>query len=61
MNPVDVVKLTPLMAHTRGSPDLTVGLIDGPVAMSHPDLVATRIHEIPGRLAGTCEIGRAHV
>jgi len=54
MIPLDVVKLTPLMAHTRGSPDLTVGLIDGPVAMSHPDLVATRIHEIPGRLAGTC-------
>jgi subtilisin family serine protease len=54
MNPVEVVKLTPLMAHTRGSPDLTVGLIDGPVAMSHPDLVDTHIREIPGRLAGTC-------
>lgn len=35
MNPVEVVKLTLLMAHTRGSPDLTVGLIDGPVAISH--------------------------
>src|SRR5215831_11171350 len=54
MLPVDVVPLTPVMARTRGSPDLTVGLIDGPVAMNHPDLVGTRIHEIPGRLAGTC-------
>lgn len=54
MNPVEVVKLTLLMAQTRGSSDLTVGLIDGPVAMSHPDLVETHIREIPGRLAGTC-------
>jgi subtilisin family serine protease len=54
MNPMEVVKLTPLMAHTRGSPDLTVGLIDGPVAMSHPDLVDTHIREIPGIWAGTC-------
>ena len=54
MNPVEVVKLTPLMAHTRGSPDVTVGLIDGPVAMSHPDLMGASIREIPGSLAGTC-------
>jgi subtilisin family serine protease len=54
MIPLDVVKLTPVMARTSGSPHLTVGLIDGPVAMSHPDLVDAHIHEIPGRLAGTC-------
>jgi hypothetical protein len=54
MNPVEVVKLTLLMAQTRGRPDLMVGLIDGPVAMSHPDLVETHLREVPGRLAGTC-------
>jgi subtilisin family serine protease len=54
MNPVEVVKLTQLMALTRGSADLTVGLIDGPVAMSHPDLVETHIREIPRKLSGTC-------
>jgi len=54
MLPLDMVKLTLLMARTSGSPDLTVGLIDGPVAMSHPDLVGVTIREIPGRLAGTC-------
>jgi subtilisin family serine protease len=54
MNPVEVVKLTSLMALTRGRADLPVGLIDGPVALSHPDLVGASIREIPGSLAGTC-------
>jgi subtilisin family serine protease len=54
MIPLDVVQLTPLMARTSGSPDLRVGLIDGPVAVSHPDLVDAHIRTIPGRLAGTC-------
>jgi subtilisin family serine protease len=31
-----------------------VGLIDGPVALSHADLAAAKIREIPGRLRGTC-------
>ncbi|HSF28853.1 MAG TPA: S8 family serine peptidase [Candidatus Tectomicrobia bacterium] len=54
MIPLDVVQLTPLMARTSGSPYLTVGLIDGPVAVNHPDLVDAHIREIPRKLAGTC-------
>ena len=49
-----VVKLSPVMALASGSPDLKVGLIDGPVAIDHPDLASAHIVEIPGRLSGTC-------
>jgi hypothetical protein len=36
MDPLDLVKLTALMERTSGSPEVTIGLIDGPVAMNHP-------------------------
>lgn len=34
-----------------------VGLIDGPIAMHHPNLAASSIRALPGKLSGTC----AHV
>jgi subtilisin family serine protease len=54
MSPLDLVRLTPLMERTSGSADIRIGLIDGPVAVAHPDLAEARIREVPGRLAGTC-------
>jgi hypothetical protein len=54
MEPLDVVKLKPLMERTSGRPEIMIGLIDGPVAINHPDLVDADIREIPGTLAGTC-------
>ncbi len=54
MNPLDLVRLTPLMARTSGRPEIMVGLIDGPVAMNHPELSGEYIREIPGRLRGAC-------
>ena len=54
MNPLDLVKLTPLVELTTGRPEVTVGLIDGPVAVSNPDLSAENILEIPGSTSGTC-------
>jgi subtilisin family serine protease len=54
MTPLDIVKLTPVMALTRGSPALMLGLIDGPVMITHPGLAGAQIHEVPGRLRGTC-------
>lgn len=30
---MDLVKLRPLMEHTRGVPELKIGLVDGPVAL----------------------------
>jgi subtilisin family serine protease len=53
-DPIDVVRLGPLMQRTSGVPRIAVALIDGPVALDHPDLAADRIREIPGVLRGTC-------
>jgi subtilisin family serine protease len=55
MSPLDLVKLSALMQLTSGRAETMVGLIDGPVAMSHVDLAAEKIREIPGRLRGTCD------
>jgi subtilisin family serine protease len=38
---IDLVQLAPLMKLTRGIPGVVVGLIDGPVALDHPDLSET--------------------
>jgi subtilisin family serine protease len=54
MNPLDMVKLTALMEHTSGKPEVIVGLIDGPITINHPDLAGAHIREVPGRLTGTC-------
>jgi subtilisin family serine protease len=53
-DPLDVVRLTPLMERTRGRPQVTVALIDGPIVIGHSDLPGERIAEIPSRLRGTC-------
>ena len=54
MNPLDLVKLTSLMELTSGVPEIVVGLLDGPVAMNHPELVSGNIREVPGRQRGAC-------
>jgi hypothetical protein len=36
MGPLDLIKLTALMDRSSGSPEVTIGLIDGPVAIQHP-------------------------
>jgi hypothetical protein len=54
MNHLDLVKLPALMELTRGQPEIVIGLIDGPVAMNHPDLESQNIREIPGSLQGAC-------
>lgn len=52
-NPLDLVKLKSLMDLTSGKPEITVGLIDGPVVMNHPDLTGENIREVPGK-SGAC-------
>jgi hypothetical protein len=54
MNPLDLVQLTALMERTSDSPDMLIGLIDGPVVMTHPDLAEGKIRALPGTLSGTC-------
>ena len=58
MNPLDLVKLTALMAVTDGRPEIAVGLVDGPVALDHPDLASENVREIPGTLP--CECAQAN-
>jgi subtilisin family serine protease len=54
MTPLDLVKLTPLLGRTRGNRNVTIGLIDGPVAMNHPELVGEHLRGIPGNGSGAC-------
>jgi subtilisin family serine protease len=54
MNPLDLVGLTALMERTAGRPEVVVGLVDGPIAMNHPDLTADTIREVSGKMSGTC-------
>ena len=58
-SPLDVVGLMPLMRLTGGRPEVAIGLLDGPVAADHTDLVGQRIvHVSRGRpLAGCAEAG----
>src|ERR1700758_917957 len=52
--PLGLVGLPPLMARTSGRPEISIGLIDGPVALDHPDLAAENIHEVQGELSAAC-------
>jgi subtilisin family serine protease len=51
---LDLVNLSRLMERTSGRVEIKLALIDGPVAMDHPDLARQNIQEIPGRGWGTC-------
>jgi len=52
----DLVGLSPLMARTSGRPEISIGLIDGPVVLDHPDLAAENIREVPGKLPAACAV-----
>jgi subtilisin family serine protease len=54
MRPLDLVKLTPLMKRTSGRAKIMVAVIDGPIAVAHPDFSGVRIHEVSGPLGATC-------
>jgi subtilisin family serine protease len=43
---LELVRLGQLMALSPGSPEVGVGLIDGPVAIDHPDLADARVHAV---------------
>jgi len=54
MGPLDLVRLTPLMSRSKGRRDVKVALIDGPVALGHPDLNQSRIQLVPAEVHGSC-------
>jgi subtilisin family serine protease len=49
-----MVGLSALIARTSGRPEISIGLIDGPVALDHPDLAAENIRVVPGKLSAAC-------
>lgn len=51
---LELVKLTPLMNRTSGSRDVVIGLIDGPVAVTHPDFNADNIRVLNGTSPYSC-------
>jgi subtilisin family serine protease len=53
--PIRLVKLDVLMQRSSGAPDVVIGLIDGPVAMDHPDLAGSHIR-VTGSGRGTCSM-----
>lgn len=56
MDPLDFVRLRPLMARTTGNPRITIGLIDGPVALDQPDFAASNIQTVAGQVPGACAL-----
>jgi subtilisin family serine protease len=54
MDHLQLVKLAPLMSRTSGSPEIKIGLIDGPVLTEHPNLSREHLIEIPGKHGISC-------
>lgn len=50
-----MVKLDPLMQRSSGVSDIVIGLIDGPVAMDHPDLAGEHIR-VTGSVGAACSL-----
>lgn len=54
MEYLDLVNLTPLMELTSGKLEIKIGLIDGPVAMDHPDLAGSNFKRVSGHVPDKC-------
>jgi subtilisin family serine protease len=54
MDPLQLVRLKPLMLHGQGRAELAIALIDGPVFLNHPDLAQSQIKQIPAANSGAC-------
>jgi len=52
--PLRLVGLTQLMSLTEGISSVVIGLVDGPVALGHPNLSSADIREIPSNSNGQC-------
>jgi subtilisin family serine protease len=53
MDPLELVGLPGLMGQTRGRAEVVVGLVDGPVALDHPDLATGNLRTLAG-IPGAC-------
>lgn len=53
VDPLELTRMSHLMGLTHGRDDVLVGLVDGPVALDHPDLATGRIRALAG-VSGAC-------
>ena len=53
MDPLQLVQLPALMSRSQGRPEIAVALIDGPIALDHPDFSQSKIKNVAG-IGGTC-------
>jgi subtilisin family serine protease len=51
---LDFARLPGLLTLGDGAPDIAVAIIDGPVAIGHPDLSSARIRSVPGGAPLAC-------
>lgn len=49
-----LIGLPPLMELTAGVPEIAIALIDGPLALDHPDLVPDNIRVLPATRGAVC-------
>jgi subtilisin family serine protease len=54
LGPLDLIKVTALMDITRGRREVTIGLLDGPVALDHASLIRTSIRQLATNGSSTC-------
>src|SRR5689334_9604310 len=56
MNHLELVNLDFLMERTKGRTEIAIVLLDGPVALDHPDLAGQNIRTVAGELEGICTL-----
>ncbi len=54
MRAMELTGLMPLMNITDGREEIRIGLVDGPVAVNHPDLAQAKVRHVEGSLSGSC-------
>jgi subtilisin family serine protease len=54
VNALELVRLTALMERSNGSPEVQIGLIDGPVVAQHTGLTTGSLREVPGNGGAEC-------
>jgi len=55
VNYLELINIKPLLAATSGRPEIVVGIIDGPVEGSHPDLQAASLTALPAAPEVICQ------
>jgi hypothetical protein len=55
MDPLDQIKIRPLMNISSGIPEVVIGVIDGPVDLNHPALERSKIRTVKDSQLVACK------